>query len=87
MSVTNSPVTYDGTAKSATVSGSVAGSVSNILTGGAATQTNAGTYAVTAELHAHGYDQLQQPDRSVCRQLRHQQGHTHAVGNQFAGYL
>ena len=48
VSVTNSPVTYDGTAKSATVSGSVSGSASSILTGGAATQTNAGTYAVTA---------------------------------------
>ena len=35
-------------AKSATVSGSVTGSASSILTGGAATQTNAGTYAVTA---------------------------------------
>ena len=30
------------------MSGSVGGSASNILTGGAATQTNAGTYAVTA---------------------------------------
>ncbi|HEY6838084.1 MAG TPA: Ig-like domain repeat protein, partial [Geobacteraceae bacterium] len=48
LSVTNSPVTYDGTAKSANVNGSVAGTVSNILTGGAASQTNAGTYAVTA---------------------------------------
>ena len=49
LSVTNSPVTYDGTAKSATVSGSVAGTASSILTGGAATQTNAGTYAVAAD--------------------------------------
>ena len=49
LSVTNSPVTYDGTAKSALVSCSVAGNVSNILTGGAANQTNAGTYAVTAD--------------------------------------
>jgi CBS domain-containing protein len=49
LSVTNSPVTYDGTAKAATVSGSVSGSASNILTGGAATQTTAGTYAVTAD--------------------------------------
>ena len=48
LSVTNSPVTYDGAGKSATVTGSVAGTASNILTGGAATQTNAGTYAVTA---------------------------------------
>ncbi len=49
LSVTNSPVVYDGSAKSATVSGSVAGTPSNILTGGVATQTNAGTYAVTAD--------------------------------------
>ncbi|MDZ4286091.1 MAG: MBG domain-containing protein [Candidatus Sungbacteria bacterium] len=48
LSVTNSPVTYNGSAQAATVTGSVAGTVSSILTGGAATQTNAGTYAVTA---------------------------------------
>ena len=48
LTVSNTPVTYTGSAQAATVSSSVAGSVSNILTGGAATQTNAGTYAVTA---------------------------------------
>jgi len=48
LSVTNSPVTYTGAGQSATVSGSVAGTVSSIITGGAATQTSAGTYAVTA---------------------------------------
>ena len=48
LSVTNSPVTYNASPQSAAVSGSVAGTVSNILTGGAATQTNAATYAVTA---------------------------------------
>src|SRR5206468_12721135 len=50
--VDNSPVTYDGNAKSATdaiSASSVPGSVTNILTGGAASQTNAGTYAVTAD--------------------------------------
>ena len=47
--MTNSPVTYDGAAHAATVSGSVAGVVSNILTGGSATQTNIGTYPVTAD--------------------------------------
>jgi len=47
--VNNSPVIYDGTGKAAAVSGSVPGSVSSILTGGAATQTNAGTCAVTAD--------------------------------------
>src|SRR6266498_2496681 len=48
LSVNNSPVTYNGSPKAATVSASVPGSVSSILTGGAATQTAAGTYAVTA---------------------------------------
>jgi len=48
LSVTNSPVVYDGSAKSAVVSGSVAGTPSSILTGGAASQTAVGTYAVTA---------------------------------------
>ena len=51
LAVNNSPVTYDGTGKSATVSissSSVPGSVNSILTGGVATQTNASTYAVTA---------------------------------------
>ena len=51
LAVSNSPVTYDGTAKSATViinASSVQGGVQNILTGGEATQTAAGSYAVTA---------------------------------------
>jgi hypothetical protein len=46
--VTNSPVNFDGLPHSANVSSSAAGTVSNILTGGAASQTNVGTYAVTA---------------------------------------
>ena len=52
LAVNNSPVTYDGTAKAATVgitASSVPGTVANILTGGAASQTGAGTYAVTAD--------------------------------------
>ena len=52
LAVNNSPVTYDGTAKSATVgvsSSSTPGAAANILTGGAASQTAAGTYAVTAD--------------------------------------
>ena len=51
LSVTNSPVTYDGSTHSATVgttTSSVPGSIGNILTGGSANQTNANTYAVTA---------------------------------------
>jgi hypothetical protein len=52
LAVNNSPVTYDGTAKAATIGikvSSVPGAVTNILTGGAASQTGAGTYAVTAD--------------------------------------
>src|SRR5439155_223147 len=49
--VTNSPQTYNGSGQAATVTlsaSSVPGTVANVLTGGAATQTTAGTYAVTA---------------------------------------
>jgi hypothetical protein len=52
LAVNNTPVTYDGTGKAATVGitiSSVPGAVANILTGGTATKTNAGTYAVTAD--------------------------------------
>ena len=50
LSVTNSPVTYNGSAQSATVTGSVGGSVSNVKYNGLATvPTAAGTYAVTAD--------------------------------------
>jgi hypothetical protein len=49
ISVTNSPVRYTGNPYSAAVSGSVAGVASNILTGGSSTQTDIGTYAVTAD--------------------------------------
>ncbi len=52
LTVNNSPAVYDGTAKSANVvvsTSSVGGSVANILTGGAASQTAAGTYGVTAD--------------------------------------
>ena len=50
--VTNSPKTYNGSGQAALVSittSSVPGTVANILTGGSATQTNANTYAVTAD--------------------------------------
>ena len=52
LNVTNSPQPYNGSGQSAAVgitASSVSGSVANILTGGSATQTNAGTYAVTAD--------------------------------------
>ena len=51
LAVNNSPQTYDGSGKAATITlsaSSVPGAVTGILTGGAATQTPAGTYAVTA---------------------------------------
>jgi Bacterial Ig-like domain (group 3)/Concanavalin A-like lectin/glucanases superfamily len=52
LAVNNPPVTYDGTAQAAIVGitfSSVPGAVTNILIGGAASQTDAGTYAVTAD--------------------------------------
>jgi len=52
LGVTNSPQTYTGSPQAATVgitASSVPGAVANILTGGSATKTNAGTYAVTAD--------------------------------------
>jgi hypothetical protein len=51
LAVSNSPATYSGSAQSATVSisaSSVPGTVTTISTGSSATQTNAGTYEVTA---------------------------------------
>ena len=49
ITVTNSPVIYTGSGQAAVVSGSVPGTASNLLTGGAASQINAGTYTVTAD--------------------------------------
>ncbi len=50
LSVTNSPVTYNASQQTATVSGSVAGTVSNVEYSGSLTvPTNAGTYAITAD--------------------------------------
>src|SRR5687768_17779513 len=50
LSVTNSPVTYNGSPQAATVVGSVAGVVSDIqYDASAIVPTNAGTYAVTAD--------------------------------------
>jgi hypothetical protein len=51
LAVNNSPVNHNGSAHAATVgitASSVPGAVQSVLTGGAATQTAAGTYAVTA---------------------------------------
>src|SRR6202030_3995919 len=51
LTVSNSPQPYTGVAQAATVTitSSVTGAVANVQTGGAATQKNAGTYAVTAD--------------------------------------
>ena len=52
LSVANTPVTYNGAGQTATVSitsSNTAGAVANILVGGQLSQTNAGTYAVTAD--------------------------------------
>src|SRR5206468_3975504 len=50
ISVTNSPVTYDGSPQAATVSGSVSGTFSDVKYNGSSTvPTNAGTYAITAD--------------------------------------
>jgi hypothetical protein len=62
LSVTNSPVTYTGSAQAATVEGSVPGVVSNVLYDSSATvPTDAGTYAVTADFtptDADNYESL-----------------------------
>ena len=51
LAVSNSPQTYTGAGLAATVTltSSVPGAVTNVLTGGTATKTAAGTYAVTAD--------------------------------------
>ena len=53
LSITNSPVTYNGSSQAANVTCSSGGAVSNILYNGSSTvPTNAGTYAVTANCAA-----------------------------------
>ena len=81
-----------GRRKSATVAisaSSVPGAVANILTGGAATQTNAGTYAVTADFVPTRHGQLQQPAGAGGGELRDRQGDADgdAGGQQLAGDL
>ncbi len=51
-SVINSPVIYNGSPQAATAICLGGGAASNILSGGAATQTNVGTYAVTVDCAA-----------------------------------
>jgi hypothetical protein len=49
LAATGGPFTYDGVTHAAAVTGSVAGTVSDVQYGGAATATAAGSYAVTAD--------------------------------------
>src|SRR5205085_7994628 len=50
VSVTNSPVTYNGSPQAAAVAGSVSGTVSNVKYNGSSTvPIDAGTYAITAD--------------------------------------
>jgi gliding motility-associated-like protein len=50
LSITNSPITYDGNIKNATINSSVVGALSNIKYNGISTvPTNAGTYTVVAD--------------------------------------
>ena len=53
---------------------SVPGAVANVLTGGAATQTNAGTYAVTADFVPTDTTNYNTLPGLAGRQLRDQQG-------------
>ena len=55
ISITNSPVIYNGASKAATVVGNSGGTVSNIKYNGSSTiPTNAGTYAINADIAANG---------------------------------
>jgi hypothetical protein len=57
VSVTNSPVTYNGGPQAAVVIGSVPGTVSDVKYNGSSTvPTDAGTYAITADLDATDAD-------------------------------
>jgi hypothetical protein len=49
LTVTNSPLSYNGSPRGAVIRASVPGKVSNVLIGGSTTQTNAGVYPVTAD--------------------------------------
>ena len=77
LAVTNSPQTYTGSPQAATVGitvSSVPGAVANILTGGAATKTNAGTYAVTADFVPTDTTNYNTLTGLVGRELRHPEG-------------
>ena len=66
LAVNNSPQTYTGSAQAATVGitvSSVPGAVANILTGGAATQTERRDLCGDGGLRADGHGQLQHADR------------------------
>ena len=88
LSVTNSPVVYNGLPQAAIVTPSVAGNVSNVRYNNSATvPTNAGTYAVTADFTPTDTTQLHQPHRRLCRQFRHHQGHANSFRDQLTGHV
>ena len=74
LSVTNSPVTYNGAPQAATVAASVAGVLSNVRYNGSLTvPTNAGTYAVTANFvptDTANYNSLTAPPRGILSSRR-----------------
>ena len=92
LAVSNSPQTYTGSGLAATVGisvSSVPGAVANILTGGAATQTTAGTYAVTADFVPTDTANYNTPGRCPGGELRDRQGDADgdAGGEQLAADL
>ncbi len=75
LSVTNSPVVFNGLPQAAVVTGSIPGNVLNIRYDGSATApTNVGTYAVTADFIPEDSLNYSMPHRRFCRQFRHQPG-------------
>ena len=94
LAVTNSPVDFDGTAKTASVAasgplGAVAGTASNLTyNGSGVAPTDAGTYAVNADFIPADSDELQQPHQCRGRRLRNSEGGgADAGGEQLAAGL
>ncbi len=75
LSVTNSPVTYNGAPQAATVSGSVPGTSSNIKYNGTSTvPTDAGTYVITADFTPADTTNYDSRQRRCCGQLHDSEG-------------
>ncbi len=88
LTVTNSPVIYNGSAQAAAVSsGAVSGTVSNVLYSGSANSTDQ-----CSDIRDHGElhvieSELHESDCSLSRQLRHQRGDAGPHGDKYAGDL